>query len=66
MCQYVCVGANLSGVDSLVDNLEYEVGPDDVQDQQRRQQRVEDVVRGEHLHDLRGLYRRAVVVGRDI
>lgn len=52
---------DLSGVDALVDNLEYEVGPDDVQDEQRRQQRVEDVVRGEHLHDLRRLYRRAEI-----
>ena len=35
-----------------------------MQDQQRRQQRVEDVVRGEHLHDLRGLYRRAEGIKR--
>ena len=53
---------HLSGVDSFVDDLEDEVCPDDVEDEEGREERVEDVVRGEHLHDLRRLDCRAVKV----
>jgi hypothetical protein len=49
----------LSTVHGLVNNLEDEVGPDNVQHQQHGQQPVEDVVRGKHLHNLRRLDRSA-------
>ena len=53
---------HLSGVDSLVDDLEDEVCPDDVEDEEGGEERVEDVVRGEHLNDLRRLDCRAMEI----
>ena len=44
--------SHLSRVHGLVANLEYEVSPDHVEHQQYGQEAVENVVSGEHLHDL--------------
>lgn len=47
-------------VESVVRELENEVGPDDVEDKEDGEEAVEDVVGREHLHQLRGLNRRTI------
>ena len=51
----------LLGIDRKVSHLEDEVGPDDVEDEEDGEEAVEDVVGGEHLHQLGGFHCRAEV-----
>jgi len=51
---------HLAAVHGLVDDLQDEVGPDDVQHEQNAQQPVEEVVCREHFDDLWRLDRRRV------
>ena len=50
---------HLSSAEDLDDELHQEVGPDDMQDEEQCEQPIENVVRGEHLNDLRRLNCRA-------
>ena len=46
---------HLLGIDREVGHLEDEVGPDDVEDKEDGEEAVEDVVGGEHLHEVLGV-----------
>ena len=50
---------HLSGAEDLDDKFHQEVGPDDMQGEEQSEQPIENVVRGEHLNDLRCLNCRA-------
>ena len=58
-CHLYLLHTNLSSEDARVDSLYYEVGPDGVEDEERREQPVQNVVCWKHFHELRRLDCRA-------
>ena len=57
--QWGTMAFHLSGAEDLDDKFHQEVGPDDMQGEEQSEQPIENVVRGEHLNDLRCLNCRA-------
>ena len=61
-CRLCLHHTNLSSEDARVDSLHYEVGPDGVEDEERREQPIQNVVCWKHFHELRRLDCRAAEV----